>query len=156
MTTEIVGTAVLRNYPVRLWHRQFAYNQELLREFQLLVAGQALDGAHSDVPARLLSMADMFISRYGRQMDALTAARQEAYDAGLMTIDSLVPLPAETMEIIPAAVQMLAEVDEYCRKGELLTLGAPPDIAAFQSWTTSELISQFQGNDPVPWSGPLE
>ena len=73
-----------------------------------------------------------------------------------MTIDSVVPLPAETMEIIPAAMAMLREVDDYCRSGELLTLATPADVAALLAWSTGEMMAQFQGAEPTPWDGPLE
>jgi hypothetical protein len=101
-------------------------------------------------------MADAFIGRFGRQMDAITAARQRAYDAGLVTFDSVVPMPAETLEIVPPAVRMLEEVDDYCRRGDLLTLARPADLVALQTWITGEVMAQFQGAEPIPWDGPLE
>ena len=149
----IVGEAVLRNYPLRLWHRSFEHTQDLMREFQLIVSA----GSHPhDVPHRLLEMADMFITRFGPQIDAITAARQAALDAGLDAFDSVVPMPAETMEIVPAVTKMLDDVDDYCRRGDLLTLARPADQVALQTWTLGEVMAQFQGAPPTPWDGPLD
>ena len=148
----IVGEAVLRNFPVRLWHRSFEHTQDLMREFQLIVS---VGSDSTDVPHRLLDMADVFITRFGRQIDAITAARQQAYVAGLVTFDSIVPLPVETMSIVPPAVRMLEDVDEYCRRGDLLTLARPAELAALQTWTTGEVMAQFQGQQPTPWTGPM-
>ena len=150
-----VGEAVLRDFPVRIWHRQFEHTQGLLREFQLLVSARP-SGAGDDVPARLLEMAALFISRYGGMMDELTAQRMAAFEAGLVKFDSVVPLPAETLDIIPRAVGMIREVDDYCREGNLLSLATPPDVAALQKWTTTELVAQFQGATPTPWAGPFD
>ena len=66
-----------------------------MREFQLIVS--AGPDTH-DVPNRLLEMADVFITRFGPQIDAIMAAPQTALDAGEVMIDSVVPMPAETME----------------------------------------------------------
>jgi len=150
---EIVGRAVLRDFPLRIWHRQQDHRQELIREFQLLVAPGT---EHHDVPERLLEMAEMFNSRYSALLDAITAERQQAYDAGLTRFDSVVPLPAETPQLIRQAQRVLAEVDDYCRAGELLTLATPPDVLAFREWSTSEILRQYRGEDPIPWTGPFD
>lgn len=150
----IVGYAILRNYPLKLWHRQQAHFHELVREFQLLVGGSAGSSAAHEVPRRLLEMADMFITRFGSEMDAITRERQAALDAGLTTFDSVVPLPAGVIEIIPPAMEMMREVDDYCRNGDLLTLARPEDVVALQDWSTFEILAQFQGAEPTPWSGP--
>lgn len=65
--------------------------------------------------------------------------------------------PVEARAATLALRQMLAEADEYCRAGdELLTLAAPPDIAAFTGWYLQEFLRQLDGAAPQPWPGPLD
>lgn len=71
--TGAVRTAVLKDYPLRIWARQQEYNSDLIREFQLLVAGKGM--AQHEVPARLLTVADLFVTRYAGLIDALTTER---------------------------------------------------------------------------------
>jgi len=149
----IVGEAVLLNYPLKLWYRQFEHTQDLMREFQILSSAGA--DLH-EVPRRLLEMADHFVSRYGRQIDKINAERLEAYEAGLSTLESRVPLPAELPDLMEPVLQLLRDVDDYCRSGDLLTPPRPPEIVALQDWTTSQCLAQFHGAEPTPWDGPLE
>ena len=149
----IVGEAVLLNYPLKLWYRQYEHTQDLMREFQLL--SSAGSDPH-DVPRRLLEMADHFASRYGHQIDQINRQRMQAYEAGLTTCESRVPLPAELPEMMGPVLQLLEDVDAHCRRGELLTGPRPPEVAALQHWTTSECLAQFHGAEPTPWDGPLE
>jgi hypothetical protein len=149
----IVGEAILLNYPLKLWFRQYEHTQDLMREFQLL--SSAGSNPH-DVPRRLIEMADHFVSRYGRQIDEINRQRMQAYEAGLTTIESRVPLPAELPELMRPVLQLLEEVDAHCRSGELLTPPRSPKVAALQAWTTSECLAQFDGADPTPWDGPMD
>jgi hypothetical protein len=47
-----------------------------MREFQLIVSAARGDAA--DVPRRLLEMADLFVTRYGAQIDKITKDRMAA------------------------------------------------------------------------------
>jgi hypothetical protein len=54
----------------------------------------------------------------------------------------------------PAAAEMqatLAEADEFCRNGELLTLAASPEFVAFRNWFLGEIVRQLDGDPPTPW-----
>lgn len=152
--TEVTGKAVLKDFPLRIWQRQQEYTHDLLREFQLLVAGHDM-GQH-EVPHRLLTVADTFVTRYAGLVDALTAERQGALDAGLVKIDSVVPLPPETPDLILEVRKVLAEVEEYCRKGDLLMLAAPSDVASLREWSMEEALRQFRGEPPTPWAGSFD
>jgi len=151
---EIVGEAVLRNFPLRVWHRQQDYTHDLLREFQLLTsAGDT--GVHA-VPAKLLAVADEFLTKYGSLSTRLAEERLAALRRGEVTIDSSVPMPAETPDLVASVQDLLVEVDDYCRNGDLLTLAAPADVTALRDWTMSEMLRQFAGEPPTPWSGPVD
>ena len=151
---EIVGEAVLRSFPLRVWHRQQDYTHDLLREFQLLTS--AGDTRAHAVPAKLLAVADEFLTKYGSLSTRLAEDRLAALRRGEVTIDSSVPLPAETPSLVASIRDLLVEVEDYCRNGDLLTLAAPADVTALREWTLSEMLRQFAGEPPTPWSGPVD
>ena len=153
---EIVGEAVLRGFPLKVWHRQQEYTHDLLREFQLLTSGgSARQPDALDVPTKLLTVADDFVTKYGAYSTRIAEDREAALRRGEVTMDSSVPLPAETPALVESVRALLVEVDDYCRRGDLLTLAAPSDIAALREWTLSEMLRQFAGEPPTPWSGPI-
>jgi hypothetical protein len=155
---EIVGEAVLRGFPLRVWHRQQEYTHDLLREFQLLTSARGdVGGADlNDVPAKLLAVADEFVTKSGSYSARIAEDRESALRRGEVAIDSTVPLPAETPALVASVRDLLLEVEDYCSRGQLLTLAAPRDVAALREWTLSEMLRQFDGQPPTPWSGPLD
>lgn len=149
----IVGTAVLRDYPLRLWAAQQEHSQEVLREFNLLLIGRDA-GAADAAPAQLVALAEMFTVSFGALIDELTTARAAALESGLDRIDSPVPLPEGSPELFERVRTVLDAVDEYCRRGDLLALARTPLQVAFSAWSLSELTAQYGGADPTPWPGP--
>lgn len=149
---EVIGQAVLRDYPLRLWAEQQEHTEELLREFALLLIGEH-DRGHA--PTQLVELAQMFQDRFGPLLDQLTATRQAAYDAGLDRMDSQVPLIAGLAALLAQVDVVLAAVDDYCHRGNLLALARTPDQVAFYVWSTSELLAQSAGAEPTPWPGPF-
>ena len=154
MTAEVIGRGVLRGFPLLVWKRQQEYTNDLLREFQLLTLSD--DGARNGPPGRLLEVADDFIVKYGNYSAALTAEREAALARGEITIDSSVPLLANTPELVESVRALLVEVEDYCRGGKLLTMAAPPDVAALREWTMTEMLRQFHGEQPEQWPGALD
>ena len=152
--TDIVGEAVLRDYPLRIWARQQEHSDEVLREFTLLVSG-ARSGEVEGAPAALLALAEMFSERFGRLMDEITATRLAALKSGADRMDWRVPLPRSTPEVLRQVQSVWSAVDEYCRSGDLLALARPADVVALMDWSTSELAAQFDGAEPTPWPGPF-
>jgi hypothetical protein len=154
MTVEVIGRGVLLGFPLRVWKRQQEYTYDLLREFQLLTLAD--DGARNGPPGRLLAVADEFIAKYGSHSAALTAEREAALARGEITIDSSVPLLVDTPELVESVRALLVEVDDYCRRGRLLTMAPPPDVAALREWTMTEMLRQFHGGQPERWPGALD
>ncbi|MEO6203930.1 MAG: hypothetical protein ABIO67_00880 [Mycobacteriales bacterium] len=152
---DVIGQAVLRDYPLRLWSEQQEHTRELLREFTLLIFGQQSPAPSAEAPAQLVELAAMFASRFGPLLDQLTGDRQAAYDAGKDRMDSIVPLVAGTSELMDRAKVVLAAVDDFCRQGTLLALARTPQMVALFDWTDHELATQLAGGDPTPWPGPF-
>lgn len=152
-TPEVVGTAVLRDYPLRLWARQQEHTDGLLREFQLLLVGE--QGGSHHAPRQLVQLADMFTVRFGSMIESINAERQTAYDAGQDRLDSLVPLVAGTPELMAQVDHVFTAVDEYCAAGDLLVLPRTPELVGLSRWTLGELVRQYEGGEPQPWPGPF-
>ncbi len=150
---EVVGQAVLRDYPLRLWAEQQEHSQELLREFALLLIGEQTSDLRA--PAQLVELAHMFSARFGPLLDELNATRQAALDAGQDRMDSVVPLVAGLDDLLAPVRQVLDDVDGYCRRGHLLALERTPEQTALYAWTERELLAQLAGGPPTPWPGPF-
>lgn len=153
-TVKVVGYAVLRDYPLRLWLKQQEHSDGLLREFQLLIGGQEA-GAETSAPAQLVGLAEMFTTRFGTLINEINEERHAAIDRGLDRMDSRVPLPEGTPQLLEQVSQVMRVVDEYCGAGELLTLARPPELIAFSDWSLGELTAQYHGAEPTPWCGPF-
>lgn len=155
---DVNGAAVLRDFPLRLWVRQQQHTEELLREFNLLLlgqeSGQSGQSGHA-APGQLVALAEMFTRNFGALLDQLTEARQAAYDGGLDRMDSVVPLVPDLPELLDQVRRVLAVVDEYCNRGELLALQRPAELRALTDWTMAELVAQQGGAEPTPWPGPF-
>ena len=82
-----------------------------------------------------------------------TQTRLELVELRRLPAGVLAPLTASTYgsgELLRAA---LDAVEDYCRTGRhLLTLAAPPDVAAYRRWVFDEFERQIAGGAPVPWS----
>jgi len=151
---RIHGKAVLRDYPLRIWAQQQEHTQALLREFQLLLVGEQQGSEHA-APRQLVELADTFTARFGPLIEQINAERQEAYDRGLDRIDSHVPMPEGTPDLLQQVNRVLAAVDEYCASGELLVLPRSPEQLALSEWMTREIVKQYDGGTPTPWPGPF-
>lgn len=96
----------------------------------------------------------MFSTRFGPLIDELTSVRQARLDAGADRMDWRVPLPASTPQLVRKLDAVWEIVDDYCRAGDLLALARPAAVVALQTWTTAEILTQFEGGAPTPWPGP--
>lgn len=148
-------TAVLRDYPLRLWVQQQEYTDGLLREFNLLLIGERSGELRTAAPGQLIELADMFTSRFGPLLDMIAEQRQQAVDRGLDRVDSPVPLVDGTPHLLEKVRVVLDGVDAFCRDGELLLLPRPPELIALADWTRGELNAQYAGAEPTPWPGPF-
>lgn len=148
-------TAVLLDYPLRLWARQQEHTDGLLREFKLLLIGERSGELESQPPGQLVALANMFDSRFGPLLDAITRERQEALDAGRDRVDSRIPLVDGTPQLLAQVRAVMAAVDDYCRDGDMLLLPRSPELLALADWTHQQIVGQYDGAEPTPWPGPF-
>ena len=150
MTTEAV---VLLGYPVRVGALQQQHYDEVVREFQLLAISRPDKRAH--VPGRLLELVDLLTTRFRAELAEPQRLREAAALLGEPRVDLRYPVRPETREAVLAWDAMVREVDDYCRDGELLALAAPAEVVALREWSLGQFLSQLDGAEPQPWTGPI-
>jgi hypothetical protein len=138
--------------PLRLRARSTEHIEGLLREMELIVGGRVL-GLALDVPERLLEINAELAQVYAPQIAAATAVYEAAEARGDEVLAEIAyRVPAAAAEFARRVIEVLDEVDEYCRAGRyLLTLAAPADIAAYRRWSLNEVALQIDGAPPMSW-----
>jgi hypothetical protein len=148
VTPKLVHVQFL-NAPISLMVKSGQHQQELLREFALIQLSD--ESARQDVPSRLLEVVDRNRREFSTLSFRRSAELEQAIKRGDAHFDIEIDLPPEAGA---AALEMratLAEADEFCRRGELLTLSTPPEFVSFREWFFGEIVRQLEGNPPTPW-----
>jgi anti-anti-sigma factor len=135
--------------PVDVWEKSSAHQEAVQREFDILRGSLPMEAA----PNRFKALTDDLDLRFARAGDPITAQLEEAARKGEMSIDITAKLPQGVGSAALQLGEMMAEVDEYCRKGEsLLTVATPPDLVLFREWFLGEVHRQIdQGLPAMPW-----
>ena len=142
------STVLLLDLPVKVHVVAAAHQEALQREIDII----SIDD-QSAAPARLLVLIDEVQERFGGLSEHPAAELQAAIDRGAATVDLTYVVPPDAAEAAERLLQVLDEVDEYCRRGEhLLTLASPPEVVAYRRWFLGEFAAQLRGAAPTPWS----
>lgn len=151
---ELVQTHLLE-LPVPLAAKAQEHFQELLREFTLIATDASTDGGQDGehVPARLLQLVDVLTQQFGGMNTAAEDRLEDAIAQGRPVIeDHVLEVPPAAGPAAQALGAMIDEAEEYCRQGQhLLTLAAPPELVAYRHWYLEQVVSQLDGQPPVPW-----
>lgn len=134
------------NFPLDVYHRAQEHSDGLMREFSLIAGG---DGAA--IPRRLLTLAEQLEHEYGDYTAGYEQQLDAAIARGDVAIDIQMTVPPQARDAALELDRMLAEADEYCRSGDLLSLVPPPELLAFRQWYISEIVRQIDGEPPTPW-----
>ena len=147
------GTVQVRllQFPLLVYRRAQEHFDELLREFALLSIDSSGTVPGHEVPRRLRELVDELGQRFARATQDATGQREEALRAGLTSVDLTYNVPPQVREGSLALARMLDEADEFCRRGELLTLATPPEVVEFRRWFLDEFVAQADGAAPTPW-----
>jgi hypothetical protein len=139
--------------PLRVRARSLEHDQDLLRELALLRVSAETTRTTS-TPERLLDLADELRSTYGPLAAGPSDQMDAALDDGHEFMDVTYTVPDSFRPFLERITTALDEVEQFAREGRyLLTLSAPPDLAAYRAWVLSEFDRQLAGEPPVPWSG---
>jgi hypothetical protein len=146
--TAIVRVQLL-DVPVSLMFRANQHQQELVREFTLIQLSD--DGAKRDVPLRLLDVVERDRGEFSELSVRLWEELAEAMERGDQLIDMEIEIPSAARAAAEELLATLTEADEFCRRGDLLTLATPPDLVTFREWFLGEVVRQIDGAAPTPW-----
>jgi hypothetical protein len=150
----MTATVRLLSYPVELGLSTVEHVEDWMREFKLMSLGSQGGTSSHDVPARLQAMVDALTRRYAAELSAPDRARAAAAARGQATVDLDYPVQEgpQGEAAVRAWQAMLADVDEYCRAQDLLTLQRTPEQVRFQDWVCEEFLRQLSGEPPRPWT----
>jgi hypothetical protein len=138
--------------PLRVRERALEHDQDLLRELALVRVSAETSGTTS-APERLLDLADELRTTYGPLANRTTDELDAALDEGREFVDVTMTVPEDLRPFLHRVTAALDEVEQFAREGRyLLTLSAPPDVAAYRAWIFSEFDRQIAGEPPIPWS----
>ncbi len=144
VTIRFVGAPVALMQSVRL------HLEALTREFQLIEFSE-VDA--SSPPVRLLELTTRMRRQYDRFGFATSRGElADAVDRGSDTIDLELVVPPNAGGAAQLFLTTLDECDEWCERGELLTLASPPEQRAFRRWFFGEIERQVSGDPPRPWA----
>lgn len=132
--------------PVDLWHRARVWFEGLLREFDILVAE-----TDDTAPRELVEFVATSRERFGRFTHDSNAVLEEAFQRGEASVDVELSLPPAAASIARQLWHLIEQVQEYCRRGDLLTLTPDEEVRAYVEWYLHELADQLEGAEPTPW-----
>ncbi len=135
--------------PLDVMARAQEQHEGLLREFALIANPHP--NTDYDVPRRLLDVATALRERFAAFTAEPNALIERAMQRGDRSIDTQMQLPVEAREAALSLAALLEEADDYCRKGELLTLATPPELVTFRRWYLGQIVDQIEGAAPVAW-----
>lgn len=140
-------TVRLLQLPAALHVELSAHHDELLREFRLL-SDVADPGS---VPARLITLFEDLRRRLDLSTDEQNDQIEQAALARIEAIELTYEMPADAGPVALQVDAVLDEVEEYCQRGELMTLASPPKLTAYRRWLLGEIAAQVAGAPPTPW-----
>lgn len=136
--------------PARLVLASDGNLDDLSRELQV---ARLAGGGHE--AGELFEKARVVLSTFE---EASTAARRtavDAWEAGRRLVDLSLAIPQGTGGALERGVELLEEVAERCRAGELLALAPSEEVLAFRRWILDEVTAQLGGRAPVPCPFPV-
>jgi hypothetical protein len=135
--------------PVRLMLAANRHQQELVRELTLIHLSE--DASKEELPTRLVRL----VERHRQEFSALTIRRRteiaDEIARGGTSVDLEIDVPARAGPAAAEMLSILAEADEFCRRGELLTLAPAPEFVEFREWFLGEIVRQLAGHPPTSW-----
>lgn len=146
---EIVEVVVL-GLPVAIWERASAHQEAIQREFDIMRASQPVES----VPNRLQRLIEQFDARFGAATGPTWDILRLAAEQGESDKDLIFLVPAAAADASRQLREILAEVDDYCRRGaHLVTLTTPDELVAYREWFLGEFISQIEKKSaPMRWA----
>lgn len=135
--------------PARLQLANQAHLQDLLHELRIVRAGE--ETGQTSAGADLAELMWKILEAYGSLQDATRDEAERAVREGRERIDLEIEVPPEAAEDATTMFGLLQRADDFCRDQQLLTLAAPPEVAALRRWLTDQIAAQItRGESPSP------
>lgn len=141
-----------QNLPVDLWLASREHADDLLRELSY-ASGRPNSSLRHDLPPRLtalmLDLTDDLRQVAGDPLARVLAAQA----AGIQVLPELViSLPPVSARAVQDLADLFDEADSLCGQGtHMLTMPAPRAVAAFRRWYFDQIVTQLDGQPPLPW-----
>ena len=134
--------------PVKIFAHYRTWYDELRRELRLL----ALNHGNDYPVAMELSEITLQVEQERRQATGVDRL-DEAIAQDQERVDLEYHVPAGAGATMSRLLELLAEVDVFCREQRLLTLEPTPQQLVLREWYLGEFARQTNGEEPVAWSG---
>jgi anti-anti-sigma factor len=142
-------TVRLQQLPVEI-HRLASEHTDAINRELVFITNTDDDS----VPARLRALSERLTEQYSDMTASQSEQLREAQDSDAASIDLVDEIPGQVVEAAEELEAMLDEVDEFCRRGELLSLVTPPELVRYRKWFLGEFVRQIRdGAEPCPWQG---
>jgi anti-sigma regulatory factor (Ser/Thr protein kinase) len=132
----------LLHVPVILLWTEMSRCRDLARELSLLRLADSHD--------HLTAIAERFLLTYVTDEDGWQALH-DAYVQGRSSVPLRIRVERSRAAQIPGFGELLAQLDELSRAGELLTIPATAPARAVRTWVLGEIERQVAGASPQPW-----
>jgi hypothetical protein len=138
-----MGSVLVRDVPVELFIESQDHQVELLRELRLIDMAERFSLTDAAVPKRLVELISRILTAWE---DVRTVTRHQAMEAreqGEETVDLIVPVRPGLTDALHRWLELLTEADEFCDRGELLTVGARPEVRQLRQRYVEEIVRQL-------------
>ena len=154
MSDDRLRDVRLLRLPVQLHRHAQHHFDELGREFMLIALSDP--ETQESVPERLLALIHTLRAEYGPLITGPGDQIMQWAIAGERWRDVTYTMPHSAAKDAVALGRLMAEADEFCRTGALLTMASPPLLVAYRAWFLGQFTAQLDSEAPTPWIGPLE
>jgi anti-anti-sigma factor len=142
----------LIDLPVAVHRRAAEHLADLRRELELM---DRADNEARGLPPGLHDAARTLDFHIGDTGDALRAALDDAEERGDARVTLQLDIAPELAESAQHILDLLDQLDDHCRSGDLLiTLATPPEALSYRRWFFGQFVDQAAGKDPAPWTEP--
>ena len=141
----------LLGVPVQDYLALEAHHDAMIREFALL--SLQLAGDTSTAPRRIVELGEELERRFPSVRSATGTAVRDAAETGQPHVDIAFSVTEQQVEDSEVILELLEEVDEFCRSGALLTMPTPPQLVALRRWLVMDVSAQVR-RQAAPTPGP--
>ena len=135
---------LLQDVPVVELRALRRHHDDLQHELDLILVGADHGSEDTHVPQRLVELSRRLRGEYAAQRDLLQQEAERAAAAGLERFDVSLRMPVEAAAQLEDALAAYEAVDAWCRRGELLTLATPPELAELRRALVERVIAQLR------------